>query len=79
MVQMNSFAKQKESHRCRHKPYSYQGGWDEAGDGIGMYTLLCIKQITNENLLYSAGKSPRCSLVTEMVRNSKKDWIYVYA
>ena len=25
--------------------------------GIDIYTLLCIKQITNENRLYSTGKS----------------------
>ena len=32
--------------------------------GIDIYTLLCIKQITNENLLYSTGNSTQCSLVT---------------
>ena len=26
--------------------------WDELGDGIDIYTLICIKQITNKNLLY---------------------------
>ena len=31
---------------------------------IDIYTLLCIKQITNENLLYSTGNSPQCSVVT---------------
>ena len=25
--------------------------------GIDIYTLLCIKEITNENLLYSTGNS----------------------
>ena len=29
--------------------------------GIHIYTLLCIKQITNENLLYSTGNSTQCS------------------
>ena len=30
------------------------GGWwcDELGIGIDMYTLMCIKWMTNENLLY---------------------------
>ena len=35
MVQMNLFAKQKWSHRCREQTYGYQGGkrgWDELGD-----------------------------------------------
>ena len=50
------------------------------GRGSGMnweietdiYTLLCIKQITNENLLYSKGSSTQCSVVTFMERKSKK-------
>ena len=32
--------------------------------GIGIYTLLCIKQIANENLLYSTGNSTQCSVTT---------------
>ena len=34
--------------------------------GIDVHTLLilCIKQITKENLLLSAGNSPRCSVGT---------------
>ena len=32
--------------------------------GIDIYTLLCIKQITNQNLLYSTGNSTQCSMVT---------------
>ena len=36
-------------------------GWGRAGMdgeiGIDMYTLICIKQITNENPLYSTGNS----------------------
>ena len=37
---------------------------DEWVIGIDMYTLLCIKQITNENLLYGTGNSTQCSVVT---------------
>ena len=33
-----------------------------------IYTLLCIKQLTNENLLYSTMNSVQCSLVNEMGR-----------
>ena len=48
--------------------------------GIDIYILLtlCIKLVTNENLLYSTGNSTQCSLVTEMRRKSKKEGIYVY-
>ena len=66
MVQMNLFAKQKFRHRCREQIYEYQGGrgginWKI---GIDIYILLCIKQITNENLLYNTGNSTQYSVVT---------------
>ena len=32
--------------------------------GIDIYTLLCIKQVTNENPLYGTGNSTQCSMVT---------------
>ena len=32
--------------------------------GIDIYAVLYIKQITNENLLYSIGNSTQCSVVT---------------
>ena len=60
MVQMNRFAGQKVRHRCREQMYGHQGGKAVAGGGgggmnweigIDMYTLICIKRITNENLL----------------------------
>ena len=60
MVQMNQFAGQKLRHRCREQMYGHQGekvvgagggvmNWEI---GIDMYTLICIKWITNKNLLY---------------------------
>ena len=44
-----------------------------------MYPIdtIYIKQITNENLLYSSEKPTRCSVVTKMGRKSKKERIYV--
>ena len=39
---------------------------------------LGIKQITNENLLYSRGNCTQYSVVTQMGRKSKKEAIYVY-
>ena len=61
MVQMNRFAGQKLRHRCREQTYGHQvgkaaGEWglwcDELVIGIDMYTLICIKWMTNKNLLY---------------------------
>ena len=56
---MNRFARQKYRHRCREQTYGHQGGkawWGGDGMnweiGIDMYTLICIKQITNKNMLY---------------------------
>ena len=59
MVQMNRFAGQKLRHRCREQTYGHQGGkvavvvvvvvWEI---GIDIYTLICIKWMTNKNVLY---------------------------
>ena len=59
MVQMDQFAGQKLRHRCREQTYGHQGGkaglrvgggmnWEI---GIDKYTLMCIKWMTNKNLL----------------------------
>ena len=65
MVQMNQFAGQKLSHRCREQMYGHQGG-KAVGVGVGgvmnweigfdMYTLMCIKLMTNKDLLYKKNK-----------------------
>ena len=49
-------------------------GWDELEIWIDIYTLLilCLKWITNENLLYSTGNSTQCSVVTYIGRKSEK-------
>ena len=62
MVQMNRFAGQKLRHRCREQTYGQQGGKARGGAGgggvlnwaigIDMYKLMCIKLMTNKNLLY---------------------------
>ena len=63
MVQMNWFAGQKLRHRCREQTYRHQAGetvvgWGGVGGvlnwaiGIDMYTLMCIKLMTNKNLQY---------------------------
>ena len=61
MVQLNQFAGQKLRHRCREHMYGHQGGKAVAGGAggvtnweicIDMYTLMCIKWMTNKYLLY---------------------------
>ena len=61
MVQMNWFAGQKLRHTCTEQMYGHQWGKAVAGGGggvmnweigIDMCTLMCIKWITNKNLLY---------------------------
>ena len=61
MVQMNWFAGQKLRHRCREQMYGHQRRKAMGGGGSGvmnwaigidMYTLMCIKLMTNKNLLY---------------------------
>ena len=55
---MNWFARQKQRHRRREQTYGHQGGKGGGGGGmnweigIDIYTLIGIKQITNEYLLY---------------------------
>ena len=57
MVQMDWFAEQKLRHRSREKTYGHQGGKAARGGGgggmnwevgIDMYTLMCIKWMTNK-------------------------------
>ena len=72
MVQMNQFAGQKLRHRCREETYGHQGGklrWGGDGGvlnwaiGIDMYTLVCIKLMTNMNLQYKkTNKTTKCSI-----------------
>ena len=57
---MNRFAGQKLRHRSREQTYGHQGGKAVGGwggvmnwaIGIDMYTLMCIKLMTNKDLLY---------------------------
>ena len=57
---MNWFAGQKQRHRCREQTYGHQGGKRRGfgggvmnwAIGIDMYTLMCIKLMSNKDLLY---------------------------
>ena len=79
MVQMNWFAGQKLRYICRGQMYGYQGGKGQGGMNweiwIDIYTLLivCIKEITNKNLLYSRVNSTQYSVMTYMGKESKKE------
>ena len=81
-----SYFQSRNRDRRREQMYGYQGG--KVGGGrnweieIDTYTLLilCIKYITNENLLYSTGNFTQCSVVTQMGRKSKKEgYMYTYS
>ena len=48
-----------------------RGGGLHREFGINRYTLLCIKQITDENLLYSIGNSTQYSVMAYMGKESK--------
>ena len=60
MVQMNRSAGQILRHRSTEQTYGHQGGKVVGGAGgvmnweigIDIYTLICIKWITNRNPLY---------------------------
>ena len=73
-------AKQKETHRRREQTHGYQEGGMNWEIGIDIHTLLilCLKQVTNENLLYRTGNSTRCSVVTLMGRKSEREGIYIH-
>ena len=67
LVQMHLFAKQQSRHRGRekymHTKVGREGGMNwEVGNSI--YTLLCVKYIANDNLLYSTWNSTQHSVVT---------------
>ena len=46
--------------------------------GIDMYTLLYLKRITNEDLLYSTGNSAQCYVAAWMGGEFAEEWIHVY-
>ena len=45
---------------------------------MDMYTLLYLKQITNEDLLYSTGNSAQCYVAAWMPVWFGREWIHVY-
>ena len=64
MIQMDLLKEEEEIHTLREGTYGCQ--WEGWGEGIvrelgmHMYTLLCLKWITNKGLLFNTGK---CSML----------------
>ena len=73
---MNLFTKQKQTHKLRGQVYGCWGeGWGERmvrEFGMGMYTLLYLKLITNKDLLYSTGNSTQYSIITLWLSEGKE-------
>ena len=46
--------------------------------GIEIHTLLCIEQITNKDLLDSTGNYAQYSVITQIRKESEKEWICIY-
>ena len=46
--------------------------------GIDVHTLLCLKWVTNKDLLYSTGNSAQCYVAVWMGREFGGEWIHVY-
>ena len=82
MIQINLLTKHKETPRLRKPTYCCVGeGW-RAGTvrefGMNMYTLLCLKWITNKDLLYSTGNSAQCYVAPWMGGAFRGEYIHVY-
>ena len=74
---MNLFTKQKENHRLRKQTYGFQGERDSWDFGKVRYTLLHLKWITNQDLLYSTWNSAQCYVPAWMGERFGGEWIYV--
>ena len=75
----NDLTKQKETHRLRKWAYSCQVEKIVREFGMVMYTLLYLKWITNEDLLYSTWNSAQCYVAVWMVGGlGKNGYKYMY-
>ena len=59
-------------------PGGKMGEWTVREFGINIYTLLCLKWITNKDLLYSTGNSAQCYVAAWMGRAFWGERIHVY-
>ena len=80
MIQLNLSTKEKQTHPLREQVYGCQGRrmWRKDREfGINMYTLLYLKQITNEVVMYSTG-TVQCYVTAQMGEEFRGEWIHVY-
>ena len=81
---MNLFAKQKQAHRNRNHTHDYRRGRGWGGGinqeyRINKYALPYIKQINNEDLLYSTGNYIQYLIITYNGKELRKRiYIYIY-
>ena len=74
---MNLFTKQKQTYRFVNKFRVTKG--DSQGEGItqelglNKHTPLCVRQITNKDLLYSAGNSTQYPVTAYMRKESMEE------
>ena len=66
----NALTKQKETRRFRKQTHGCQGEGIVKDFGKVMYTLLCLKWITNKNLFYGKHKE-LCSVLHESLDGSR--------
>ena len=79
-IQINVFAKQKQTHRLREWTYDCQGKrWEREivrEFGIDMHTQLYLKWTTNKVLVYSTGNSACCYVAAWMGGEFGGEWIF---
>ena len=73
----------KDREAWRAAVHGVAKSWTRMSDwtmtnGIGMYTLLYLKRITNKELLYSRWNSAQCHVATWMGREAGGEGIHVY-
>ena len=78
MIQMNLLMKQKETHRLRKQIHGCQVEGIARDFEKVMSTLLYLKWITNENLLYSTWNSAQGYVPDWMGEGFGGEWIHVY-
>ena len=78
---MDLFIEQKQTHRLREQTYGClrgrMGGRDREF-GTDVYTPLCLKWITNKDLLYSTGNSAQCHVAAWVGEEFGGEWIHGY-
>ena len=63
---MNLLTEQKETHRLRERTYGCQAEGIVRVSGMDMYILLCLKWISDKDLLYSTWNSAQCYVAAWM-------------